>query len=141
MNDSWIFILDINQTVFKVDVHTGSCVFEPKEGVPNRGTPSFIYYIIYRHRAYILLGTIANLLGTILLNGVLVLNVLQTGGGDDGHTVLVVLGEGLYGIAKVLGGDDAGIYTCVNQGLYSLLAALLRITHVDLGVTGLYVGV
>lgn len=23
MNDSWIFILDINQTVFKVDVHTG----------------------------------------------------------------------------------------------------------------------
>ena len=33
------------------------------------------------------------------------------------------------------------LYACVNQGLYSLLAALLRVAHVDLGVTGLHISV
>ena len=46
MNDSWIFILDINQTVFKVDVHTGSCVFEKRGCAKSWHTLFHILYYI-----------------------------------------------------------------------------------------------
>ena len=58
--------------------------------------------VTFRYRMFIaggLLHAVTNFLGTELLDALLVLDVLQTQSHDDAHTVLVILGIGLNGIA------------------------------------------